>query len=44
MSGVVKMVTVGAGSICSVIGHVKLVLYRKLTRKNIVERLRAAGM
>lgn len=44
MSGVVKVVTVGAGSICSVIGYVKLMLYRKLTRKNIVERLRAAGM
>ncbi len=44
MSGVVKVMAVGAGSIYSVIGYVKLLLYRKLTRKNLVERLRVAGM
>lgn len=44
MSGVVKVMTVGAGSIFSAINHVRLLLYRKLTRKNLVERLRSAGM
>lgn len=44
MSAVVKVVTVGAGSICSAVGYVKTLFYRKRTRKNLVERLRAAGM
>ncbi len=44
MSEVVKVMTAGAGSFFSAINHVKLLLYRKLTKKNIVERLRAAGM
>jgi hypothetical protein len=40
MSGVVKVMAKGA----SAINYVKLLLYRKLNRKNLVERLRAAGM
>jgi hypothetical protein len=44
MSAVVRVMAVGAGSICSAFVYVKMLFYRKLIRKNLVDRLRAAGM
>jgi|GEM_PF-2703955 hypothetical protein len=41
MSAVVKVMAVGAGSIFN---YVKMLLNRKSTIENLVERLRAAGM